>query len=84
VPLAHDQFDNGARVAALGVGASLPAARLNDARLARTLAAMLAAPGLDGRTRAVAARFAPAPGMDAMCAALDAFADTRQRRDALS
>lgn len=84
VPLAHDQFDNGARVAALGVGASLPAARLNDARLARTLAATLAAPGLDGRTRAVAARFQPGSGIDRMCAALEACADTRQRRDALS
>jgi rhamnosyltransferase subunit B len=70
VPLAHDQFDNGARVAALGVGASLPAGRLNDARLARRLDALLAAPGLAERTRAVAARFPPGGGIGKVCDAL--------------
>jgi rhamnosyltransferase subunit B len=77
VPLAHDQFDNGARVAALGVGASLPAGRLNDARLARALEALLAAPGLAERTGAVAERCRPRAGIDRMCAALEDLADTR-------
>ncbi|KQV49089.1 hypothetical protein ASC93_13580 [Massilia sp. Root335] len=81
VPLAHDQFDNGARVAALGVGASLPAGRLNDARLARRLDALLAAPGLAERTRAVAQRCQPRAGVDRMCAALDDLAATRQQGD---
>lgn len=84
VPLAHDQFDNGARVAALGVGASLPAARLDEGRLVRTLGALLAAPGLDERTRAVAGRFQPGTGIERMCGALEDLANTRQRRDALS
>lgn len=70
VPLAHDQFDNGARVTALGVGASLPAGRLNEGRLVRALGDLLAAPGLDERTRAVAARFPPGGGIDKMCDAL--------------
>jgi rhamnosyltransferase subunit B len=70
VPLAHDQFDNGARVTALGVGASLPAGRLNEDRLVRALGHLLAAPGLDERTRAVAARFPPGGGIDKMCDAL--------------
>jgi len=67
VPLAHDQFDNGARVTALGVGASLPAARLNERRLVRALGGLLAAPGLDARTRAVAGRFQPGAGIDRLC-----------------
>jgi rhamnosyltransferase subunit B len=70
VPLAHDQFDNGARVTALGVGASLPAARLNEGRLVRVLGGLLAAPGLAERTQAVAGRFHPGAGIDKMCDAL--------------
>ncbi len=76
VPLAHDQFDNGARVTALGVGASLPAARLNERRLVRALGALLAAPGLDERTRAVAGRFVEGAGVASMCAALEGLART--------
>jgi rhamnosyltransferase subunit B len=75
VPLAHDQFDNGARVTALGAGASLPAARLNERRLVRKLAALLAAP---------AGRRWPGGGVDRMCEALEDLADARQRRDDLS
>jgi rhamnosyltransferase subunit B len=76
VPLAHDQFDNAARVVALGVGASLPARRVDGARMARTLAALLDAPGLDARTRAVAARFGAThpdedPALARLCAALE-------------
>ncbi|QYF92173.1 glycosyltransferase [Massilia sp. PAMC28688] len=44
VPLAFDQFDNGARVAALGAGSVLPHARLTARRLAAALSALLAAP----------------------------------------
>jgi rhamnosyltransferase subunit B len=73
VPLAHDQFDNGARVTTLGVGATLPAARLTEDRLVHALGALLAAPGLDARTRAVAARFTPEGSVDRMCAALDSL-----------
>jgi rhamnosyltransferase subunit B len=74
VPLAHDQFDNGARVTALGVGASLPAGRLNERRLVRALGDLLEAPGLGERTRAVAERFQPAAGIDRMCDALEGLA----------
>jgi rhamnosyltransferase subunit B len=70
VPLAHDQFDNGARVTALGVGASLPAGRLDERRLVRALDGLLAAPGLAERTRAVAARFPPGGGIGKVCDAL--------------
>jgi rhamnosyltransferase subunit B len=79
VPLAHDQFDNGARVAALGVGASLPAARLNERRLARALGGLLAAPGLNERTRAVAGRFQAGCGIDRMCEALEGLQAPERR-----
>lgn len=76
VPLAHDQFDNAARVVALGVGASLPAQRVDAARLARSLDGLLRTPRLDERTRAVAARFGGGPAMDRLCAALETLAGT--------
>lgn len=44
VPLAFDQFDNGARVQDLGAGAMLPHARLTQERLASALGQLLAAP----------------------------------------
>jgi rhamnosyltransferase subunit B len=74
VPLAHDQFDNAARVTALGVGASLTAARLNEGRLVRALRGLLAAPGLAERTQAVAGRFVEGEGMARVCAALETLA----------
>jgi rhamnosyltransferase subunit B len=67
VPLAHDQFDNGARVTALGAGATLPAGRLTERRLVRKLAALLAAPRAGARTL-------PDDGVDRMCAALEGLA----------
>lgn len=80
VPLAHDQFDNGARVTALGVGASLPAARLDERRLVRALDGLLAAPGLAERTGAVARRFAPEGRIDGMCEALEFSPSSRTPR----
>jgi rhamnosyltransferase subunit B len=71
VPLAHDQFDNAARVAALGVGASLPASRLDDARLAQALAALLDDPDLAQRCRETSLRFGPGPAMQALCTELE-------------
>jgi rhamnosyltransferase subunit B len=46
VPLAHDQFDNAARVAALGAGLRLPASRLTGLRLTRHLHALLSSNGV--------------------------------------
>lgn len=74
VPLAHDQFDNAARVAALGAGAGLPAAKLDDARLARTLERMLADDGLAGRCLEISRRFAPGQALGGLCARLEALA----------
>ena len=71
VPLAYDQFDNGARVRALGVGDVLPASRLNSARLARALAALLAAAPLRQRCQAMAQRMAAPADEDGLCVALE-------------
>lgn len=73
VPLAHDQFDNGARVEALGVGLSLPATRLNTRRLVTGLEALLDDDGLRERCRAVAAKFAGDAGVGEVVAALAAL-----------
>ena len=72
VPLAHDQFDNGARVEALGVGGSLPAARLNTRRLLRCLEQLLDDEQLPARCRAAAARLAHDPTVESLLPALQA------------
>ena len=71
VPLAHDQFDNGARVEALGVGLSLPATRLSTRRLVAALEALLDDDGLRPRCRAVAAKFAGDHGIEEAVRALE-------------
>jgi rhamnosyltransferase subunit B len=74
VPLAHDQFDNAARVTALGVGASLPASRLADARLEKALGALLDDPALARRCRETSHRFAPEQALKGLCMRLEALA----------
>ena len=73
VPFAHDQFDNAARVAALGVGAVLPASRLSAARMQRQLRHLLSARAVALNARAAARRFADPGAVDAVCAALQAL-----------
>ncbi len=77
VPLAHDQFDNAARVTALGVGASLPASTLDAARLRRALQGILDDAEVDRRGREIARRFHPAQAMDGLCARLETLAASR-------
>jgi rhamnosyltransferase subunit B len=74
VPLAHDQFDNGARVEALGVGLALPATRLTTRRLVAGLEALLDDEGLRPRCRAVAAKFAGDGGVEEVVRALEELA----------
>ncbi|WP_296948330.1 nucleotide disphospho-sugar-binding domain-containing protein [uncultured Massilia sp.] len=81
VPLAHDQFDNAMRVAALGAGAGLPAARVDAARLARALARLLDDPAVAQRCRAVAARFDGRDAAAALAARLETLAGATPGRD---
>lgn len=66
VPLAHDQFDNAARVVALGVGASVRAARLDARRLGAALDRATMA-HLAARAREVSSRFALPDGIERAC-----------------
>jgi rhamnosyltransferase subunit B len=79
VPLAHDQFDNGVRVEALGVGLSLPATRLNTRRLVAGLEALLDDDGLHGRCRAVAGNFGGDAGVGEVVKALEEMVHTTYR-----
>ena len=82
VPLAHDQFDNAARVAALGVGAGLRADRLDAAGLARRLRGLVGNADIARNCRAVGARFDGPSPMRALCARLEALAGEGGRVDA--
>jgi rhamnosyltransferase subunit B len=72
LPFAHDQFDNAARVSALGVGLHLPAARLSPSRLTQSLRRLLSSRAVAVRSRAVATHFGARPDFDAL---YDALAD---------
>src|SRR5438067_2634276 len=73
-PLAHDQFDNAARVTALGAGHGLRAAKLDAARLAQALRRIVGNAALAARCRAVAEGFAADPPLSGLCARLEALA----------
>ncbi|MEH6438271.1 glycosyltransferase [Massilia sp. DD77] len=73
VPLAHDQFDNAARVVALGAGASLHAARVTPARMALALRQVVGNAAMRQHCRDASARFAAPTGLDALCTRLEAF-----------
>jgi len=81
VPLAHDQFDNAARVVALGAGMSLRADRLDTRRLARVLRQLVGNDDVEKNGRTVAARLAGDARMQALCARLEALAGEGGRVD---
>lgn len=66
VPLAHDQFDNAARVVTLGAGASVHAARLDAARLGKALDRTMSS-GVAARARALVRLFDMPDGIDHAC-----------------
>ena len=55
VPIAHDQYDNAARVGALGVARTLPRRRYQKQQVVSALRALLQEPSYAERARAVAA-----------------------------
>ncbi|CAN7269245.1 glycosyltransferase [Massilia sp. LjRoot122] len=73
VPLAHDQFDNAARVRALGVGNSLHATRLTPGRLEKRLGEIVGNPGVSEACRRAAALAGPAD-LGPLCERLAALA----------
>jgi len=73
VPLAHDQFDNAARVMALGAGTSLHARRVTPARMATALQQVLMG-AVASQAAAVAARFTAPDRLEVLCRQLEDLA----------
>lgn len=65
LPFAYDQFDNGARITQLGVGAVLPAKKANGKRLAKQLNAILTSEEIRQQCRQMAKQDVQSP--DALC-----------------
>ncbi|HEX8786854.1 MAG TPA: nucleotide disphospho-sugar-binding domain-containing protein, partial [Telluria sp.] len=74
VPLAHDQFDNAARVELLGAGASLRATRLNAERLTQALRRIAGNTAMAGRCHEIARHFTTEQPLPGLCARLEALA----------
>ncbi|MCV2358767.1 glycosyltransferase [Paucibacter sp. TC2R-5] len=73
-PFAWDQFDNAARVAALGVGRVIPAKRLTAAKLAGALAALSTLSGsasVQARCAQVASHFDRRADASALCSQIE-------------
>lgn len=66
-PFAWDQFDNGARIAALGVGMVTPVKKLRARKLARSLADLAESEAVHGRCAQMAAHFTPGHDPLALC-----------------
>lgn len=77
IPLAHDQFDNGVRVQALGAGEILSASRLRPRPFLRKLEAVLASETIRSQCRQVAGHFAGERNNDALCQALESLQEKR-------
>jgi rhamnosyltransferase subunit B len=78
-PFAHDQFDNAARIEALGVGLTLPAARLNAQGLERRLRQLLGSSAMAAQCRAVAVDSTSDFPAAALCAALEELVRSARR-----
>ncbi len=76
VPLAFDQFDNGARVVRLGAGLSLPHARLSPRSLYRALKRLLSQPDYGLQADAISTHLSPVPSQDGLLDAIMQLAPT--------
>lgn len=66
-PFAWDQFDNGARIASLGVGMVIPAKRLRPRKLAQSLQDLCTSETIRAQCSLLASRFIPAHDPTALC-----------------
>jgi rhamnosyltransferase subunit B len=66
-PFAWDQFDNGARIALLGVGMVTPAKHLQPRKLARSLQTLATSDAIRARCLQLAAHFVPPHDPTALC-----------------
>jgi rhamnosyltransferase subunit B len=72
MPLAHDQFDNVARVRRLNVGDGLPAAQFTGPKLTALLARLLGSPEVSAACRQAAARLKSRDGLRRSADAIEA------------
>jgi rhamnosyltransferase subunit B len=75
VPFAWDQFNNGARVVALGVGKVLYASRMHAQNLEQTLEALCASEATRAQCKTVEARFKTRITPEALCRAMEGLLD---------
>jgi rhamnosyltransferase subunit B len=73
VPYAHDQFDNAARVARVGVARTIPQRRYTPTRVAAELRQLLDNPMYAERTLRIGEKFRQEDGVTAACDALEAL-----------
>jgi len=81
-PLAHDQFDNAARVQQLGAGNTLPGRQVTAKRLAKQLRQLLADRYVHAATKQISAISAQQRGLDLACAYLEELGQPRRMRSA--
>ncbi len=67
VPMAHDQFDNGARIEALGVGVSMARHRYRAATVTKALAHLLRSAAVRENCRNAAANFSGGDSAQRLC-----------------
>ena len=74
VPSAHDQFDNGWRIAKLGLGRSLPRSRYRAASAAAGMRSILSDRAMAVRTREFSARFDAGAALARACNLIERLA----------
>lgn len=79
-PLAHDQFDNAARVRRLGIGNSLPATRITTKRLTAMLQRLLESSDVTDASRRLASKLAPHDGLRRSAEAVERLVGHEHRR----
>ncbi len=77
--LAHDQFDNGARVTRMGVGSWLYPQQFRAGRVAKRLTRLLESSSVDAACKQVAGKLTPRNGLDLAADAVEEFAAHRVR-----
>lgn len=75
-PFAWDQFDNGARIASLGVGAVIPAKRLRPRQLARSLQNLYTSETVRAQCSLLASQFLPPHDPVGLCREIERLAQT--------
>jgi UDP:flavonoid glycosyltransferase YjiC (YdhE family) len=78
MPLAHDQFDNAARLKRLGLGDWIPVRKFTGPRLTEQLKRLGASPSVAASCRTAAERLAAGDGLRRAAAAIEGKVSRRQ------